>query len=131
MYSGTYIQMDRRWWKKKSSDKTAEKAVSAADSAGTSLASVGSQGDQKPSYVQVSVATCAHLIGLEDEIKTLNDHVKTLNEEVDILNEKLSSAHSEIDAIKETVVKQHTKVAEEAVSGICFCSMCFVCNYFR
>ncbi|KAF9611945.1 hypothetical protein IFM89_037165 [Coptis chinensis] len=72
----------------------------------------------------------AHLIGLADEIKTLNDHVKTLNEEVDILNEKLSSAHSEIDAIKETVVKQHTKVAEEAVSGICFCSMCFVCNYF-
>ncbi|KAF9611441.1 hypothetical protein IFM89_032411 [Coptis chinensis] len=120
MYSGTYIQMDRRWWKKKSSDKTAEKAVSAADSAGTSLASVGSQGDQekpkKPSYVQVSVETYAHLTGLENEIKTLNDHVKTLNEEVDILNEKLSSAHSEIDA-KETVVKQHTKVAEEAVSG--------------
>jgi hypothetical protein len=33
------------------------------------------------------------------------------------MNEKLSAANSEINT-KESVVKQHAKVAEEAVSGI-------------
>ncbi|KAF5195550.1 Filament-like plant protein, partial [Thalictrum thalictroides] len=114
--------MDRRsWpWKKKSSDKTAEKTVSAVESANASLASVGSQGDQdkpkKPSHVQISVESYEHLTGLEDEVKTLNDQVNTLNEEVDVLNEKLSSAQSEMTN-KENIVKQHAKVAEEAVSG--------------
>ncbi|PIA57250.1 hypothetical protein AQUCO_00600173v1 [Aquilegia coerulea] len=114
--------MERRsWpWKKKSSDKTAEKTLSAVESSNASLASVSSQGDQdkpkKPSYVQISVESYAHLTGLEDEVKTLNDQVNTLNEEVDVLNEKLSSAQSEMTN-KENIVKQHAKVAEEAVSG--------------
>ncbi|KAG1355319.1 filament-like plant protein 4 [Cocos nucifera] len=53
-------------------------------------------------YVQVSVEKYAHLTDLEDQVK--------------VLNEKLSSAQSEITT-KENLVKQHTKVAEEAVSG--------------
>ncbi|KAL5706539.1 hypothetical protein ACHQM5_024693 [Ranunculus cassubicifolius] len=114
--------MDRRgWpWKKKSSDKAGEKSASAADSAGATLPSAGSQGDQekpkKPNYVKISEESYAHLTGLEDEVKSLNDQVKTLNDEVDVLNEKLSSAHSEMTT-KENIVKQHAKVAEEAVSG--------------
>ncbi|KAA8524434.1 hypothetical protein F0562_010842 [Nyssa sinensis] len=99
-------KMDRRsWpWKKKSSDKAAiDKAVAALDSAGASLASAGPQGDQdsykKPNYVQISV----------DQVKTYEDEVKELNE-------KLSAAHSDMNT-KESLVKQHAKVAEEAVSG--------------
>ncbi|KAF8405349.1 hypothetical protein HHK36_010253 [Tetracentron sinense] len=108
--------MDRRsWpWKKKSSEKTVtEKTVAASDSAAASLASAGSQGDQdnynKVSYVQISMESYAHLTGLEDQVKTLEDQVNDINE-------KLSSAHSEVTT-KENMVKQHAKVAEEAVSG--------------
>uniref|UniRef100_A0A5B7AF11 Putative filament-like plant protein 4 isoform X1 n=1 Tax=Davidia involucrata TaxID=16924 RepID=A0A5B7AF11_DAVIN len=115
--------MDRRsWpWKKKSSDKAAiEKAVAALDSAGASLASPGSQGDQdsykKPNYVQISVESYSHLTGLEDQVKTYEDKVKTYEDEVKELNEKLSTAHSDMTT-KENLVKQHAKVAEEAVSG--------------
>ncbi|XP_058098803.1 filament-like plant protein 4 [Magnolia sinica] len=104
--------MDRRsWpWKKKSSDKT----VAATDSAAASLAtSAGNQGDQENSknvnYVQISTETYAHLTELEEKVKILNDQVK-------ILNEKLSSAQSEMTT-KDNLVKQHAKVAEEAVSG--------------
>ncbi|KAG1362717.1 filament-like plant protein 4 [Cocos nucifera] len=53
-------------------------------------------------YVQVSVEKYANLTELE--------------EQVTILNEKLSSAQSEMTT-KENLVKQHAKVAEEAVSG--------------
>ncbi|KAK9129559.1 hypothetical protein Sjap_010046 [Stephania japonica] len=119
--------MERRgWpWKKKSSEKTADKNPSASDS----LASAGSQGDQlsstnsrsedkpkKVNYVQLSMETYTHLTSLEDEVKSLNDQITTLNGEVDALNEKLSSAQSEMTT-KENLVKQHAKVAEEAVSG--------------
>ncbi|CAK7346232.1 unnamed protein product [Dovyalis caffra] len=113
--------MDRRsWpWKKKSSDKT-EKAAVSADSG-------GSQGEKdnykKPNYVQISVESYTHLTGLEDQVKTYQDQVKTyeeqvqtLEEEIKDLNEKLSAAHSEMTT-KENLVKQHAKVAEEAVSG--------------
>ncbi|OVA12632.1 Filament-like plant protein [Macleaya cordata] len=116
------IEMDRRsWpWKKKSSDKAAEKTVFAPDAAGASFASAGSQGAQenskKVNYVQISMESYAHLTELEDEVKTLNDQIKTLNEEVNTLNEKLSSANSEMTT-KDNLVKQHAKVAEEAVSG--------------
>ncbi|GLU04558.1 hypothetical protein SLE2022_216960 [Rubroshorea leprosula] len=109
--------MDRRWpWKKKSSDK-AERAVAAAaaaaDSLAATLASAESQGNQdnykKPNYVQISVESYSHLNSLEDQVQTLEDQIKDLNE-------KLSTAHSEITT-KDNLVKQHTKVAEEAVSG--------------
>ncbi|CAL5384762.1 unnamed protein product [Camellia sinensis] len=119
--------MDRRsWpWKKKSSDKSgAEKVVATLE---TAAASAGSQGDQenykKPNYVQISMESYSHLTGLEDQVKsyedqvkTYEDQVKTLEDEVQDLNEQLSAAHSEMTN-KDNLVKQHTKVAEEAVSG--------------
>ncbi|KAA8516822.1 hypothetical protein F0562_017068 [Nyssa sinensis] len=110
---GHQSKMDRRsWpWKKKSSDKAAiDKAVAALHSAGASLASAGPQGDQdsykKPNYVQISM----------DQVKIYEDQVKTYEDEVKELNEKLSAAHSDMNT-KESLLKQHAKVAEEAVSG--------------
>ncbi|KAK3019803.1 hypothetical protein RJ639_043382 [Escallonia herrerae] len=125
--------MDRRsWpWKKKSSDKAAiEKAIAGSESGGAHSVSAGSQSDQgkqvnykKPNYVQISVESYSHLTGLEDQlklyedqVKLYEDQVKNLDDEVKELNEKLSEAHSEMST-KETLVKQHAKVAEEAVSG--------------
>ncbi|KAI3978931.1 hypothetical protein MKX01_016106 [Papaver californicum] len=103
--------MDRRsWpWKKKHSDKTS----TTPDSVLATLASSTSEGDQdntkKVKYVQIPLESYTHLMDLEDEVKRLND-------QVDVLNEKLSSAQSEITT-KENHVKQHTKVAEDAVAG--------------
>ncbi|KAM7517249.1 hypothetical protein LguiA_006832 [Lonicera macranthoides] len=118
--------MDRRsWpWKKKSSDKAAaEKSAATSDSAGpptTSAVSQVNQGKQdnykKPSYVQISVESYSHLTGLEDQVKSYEDQMKTLEDEVKELNEKLSAADSEMTT-KENLVKQHAKVAEDAVSG--------------
>ncbi|GLT57932.1 hypothetical protein SLA2020_308680 [Shorea laevis] len=114
--------MDRLWKKKKSSDK-AEKAAAAAAAAADSLAatlaaeSLGKQDNyKKPNYVQISVESYSHLTGLEDQVKTYEEQVQTLGDQIKDLNEKLSAAHSEITA-KDDLVKQHTKVAEEAVSG--------------
>ncbi|XP_020203771.1 filament-like plant protein 4 isoform X2 [Cajanus cajan] len=106
--------MDRRWpWKKKSSDKAVlEKAAAELDSA----AGASTQVNQKPSYVQISVESYSHLTGLEDQVKTYEEKVQTLEDEIKELNEKLSAANSEINT-KESLVKQHAKVAEEAVSG--------------
>ncbi|KAF2324678.1 hypothetical protein GH714_016225 [Hevea brasiliensis] len=85
--------MDRRsWpWKKKSSDK-ADKNAAATDSGGGIVASSGSQAAdkdnyRKPNYVQISVESYTRL-----------------------------TASSEMTT-KENLVKQHAKVAEEAVSG--------------
>lgn len=110
--------MDRRsWpWKKKSSEKAvAEKAAAASDSAGAAT-----QADQdtykKPNYVQISVETYSHLTGLEGQVKTYEEQVQTLEDEIKELNEKLSAANSEMTT-KDNLVKQHAKVAEEAVSG--------------
>ncbi|XP_010271408.1 PREDICTED: filament-like plant protein 4 [Nelumbo nucifera] len=103
--------MDRRsWpWKKKSSDKT-EKAATVSDTAG---ASAGSQAEQdnpkKVNYVQLPVESYNHLTGLENQVKVMEGQIK-------ILNENLSSAQSEMTT-KDNLVKQHAKVAEEAVSG--------------
>ncbi|KAK7382964.1 hypothetical protein VNO78_28629 [Psophocarpus tetragonolobus] len=107
-----YVSMDRRWpWKKKSSDKAVlEKAAAELDSAGAATQ------NQKPSYVQISVESYSHLTGLEDQVKTYEEKVQTLEDEMKELNEKLSAANSEINT-KESLVKQHAKVAEEAVSG--------------
>jgi len=86
---------------------------------------------KKPNYVQISVESYTHLTGLENQVKIFEeqaktieeqakayeDQVKTLEEEINELNEKLTSANSEINT-KEELVKQHAKVAEEAVSGM-------------
>nr|XP_043630524.1 filament-like plant protein 4 [Erigeron canadensis]XP_043630532.1 filament-like plant protein 4 [Erigeron canadensis]XP_043630539.1 filament-like plant protein 4 [Erigeron canadensis]XP_043630545.1 filament-like plant protein 4 [Erigeron canadensis] len=52
----------------------------------------------------------------EDQQLVYEDQIKTLEDEVKDLNEQLSEAHSEMTT-KENMVKQHAKVAEEAVSG--------------
>nr|KYP67642.1 Filament-like plant protein 4 [Cajanus cajan] len=114
--------MDRRWpWKKKSSEKSViEKAATALDS---SDASNNQETNKKPNYIQISVESYSHLSGLEDQVKTYEEKVQTyeekvqtLEDEVKEMNEKLSAANSEINT-KESMVKQHAKVAEEAVSG--------------
>lgn len=115
--------MDRRsWpWKKKSSDKLVA-ATSLPDCTTVHADSAVSQFDQekeevrKPKFVQISVDTYSHLTGLEDQVKSSDEHVKTLEEEIKELNEKLTETHTEMTN-KDSLVKQHAKVAEEAVSG--------------
>lgn len=74
---------------------------------------------KKPKYVQISMESYTHLTGLEDQVKSYEDQVQSLEDEVKELNEKLSEANSEMTE-KENLVKQHAKVAEEAVSGFAF-----------
>ncbi|RCV45636.1 hypothetical protein SETIT_9G470300v2 [Setaria italica] len=95
--------MDRRsWpWKKKSSDKSSN-----ADALQNSNQE---QEDKAPKFVQISPETYAHLTESEEKVKGLEENVK-------VLNEQLSGAQSEITT-KDALVKQHAKVAEEAVSG--------------
>ncbi|KAG9148031.1 hypothetical protein Leryth_003615 [Lithospermum erythrorhizon] len=117
--------MDKRsWpWKKKSSDKAAiEKAAAAAsttvpaDSSDSLVDQATQESNKKPKYVQISVESYSHLTGLEDQVQSYEEQVKTYEEEVNELNEKLSNAQTEMTN-KENLVKQHAKVAEEAVSG--------------
>ncbi|CAH9137832.1 unnamed protein product [Cuscuta epithymum] len=119
--------MDRRsWpWKKKSSDKAAAEKIliPAVESPTATTLSNASQGNEtkqenykKPKYVQISVESYSHLTGLEDQVKSYEEHVKMFEEEVKELNEKLSAAEDEMTN-KDNLVKQHAKVAEEAVSG--------------
>ncbi|XP_041016521.1 LOW QUALITY PROTEIN: filament-like plant protein 4 [Juglans microcarpa x Juglans regia] len=102
--------MDRRsWpWKKKASDKAAAEKVVAALS--------DQENYKKPNYVQISVESYTHLNSLEDQVKTYEEQVEKLEDQIKELNKKLSAAHSEMTT-KENLVKQHAKVAEEAVSG--------------
>jgi hypothetical protein len=65
-------------------------------------------------YVQISMESYARMSGLEDQVVNLEDQVKDLES-------KLSAAYSELDN-KENLVKQHAKVAEEAVSGSTYCT---------
>ncbi|XP_076938286.1 filament-like plant protein 4, partial [Bidens hawaiensis] len=135
------VSVDMSWpWKKKSSDKSGSEKIESV----IVTASVGSQGDKvtqesykKPKYVQISVDQYSELTGLEDQVKSYEeqvksydeqvkryedqqlvyeDQIKTLEDEVKDLNEQLSEAHSELTT-KENLVKQHAKVAEDAVSG--------------
>ncbi|XP_057503185.1 filament-like plant protein 4 isoform X2 [Actinidia eriantha] len=112
--------MDKRsWpWKKKSFDKTkADKSVPASDPDGASAGSLGGQDNyKKQSYVQISMDSYLHLTGLEHQVNTYEDQVKNLEDQVKELNEKLSGAQTEMTN-KDNIVKQHAKVAEEAVSG--------------
>ncbi|GKC59777.1 hypothetical protein Tco_1087375, partial [Tanacetum coccineum] len=64
---------------------------------------------KKPNYVQISVDSYSHLMGLEDQDQRLMVQIKNLEDEVKDLNEQLSAAHDEITT-KENVVKQHAKV---------------------
>ncbi|KAG6408806.1 hypothetical protein SASPL_131829 [Salvia splendens] len=112
--------MDKRsWpWKKKSSDKlAAEKAnVTGSDSFATDSDGKLDNNNKQPKYVQMSIESYTHLTGLENRVKSYEDQVHNLEDEVKELNEKLSEAHLEM-INKENLVKQHAKVAEEAVSG--------------
>lgn len=87
-------------WKKKSSEKKSTNAdASLSDKGGKQEVQDNTKtGD----YVQISVESYAHLSKLEDHVKALN--------------EKLSSSQSEMTA-KDEIVKQHAKVAEEAIAG--------------
>ncbi|GFS35968.1 filament-like protein [Actinidia rufa] len=112
--------MDKRsWpWKKKSSDKAkTDKSVPASDPDGALAGSLGGQDNyKKQSYVQISMDSYLHLTGLEHQVNTYEDQVKNLEDQVKELNEKLSGAQTEMTN-KDKIVKQHAKVAEEAVSG--------------
>lgn len=77
---------------------------------------VKQESNKKPKYVQISIESYTHLTGLEDQVKSYEEQVQTFEDEVKELNEKLSEANSEMTN-KENLVKQHAKVAEEAVSG--------------
>ncbi|XP_075479691.1 filament-like plant protein 4 isoform X2 [Primulina tabacum] len=119
--------MDKRsWlWKKKSSDKQEiEKTLATALASSTAVSDVfatqmdkAKQGhNKKPKHVQISMESYTHLTGLEDQVKSYEEKVEALEDEVTELKEKLSEAQSETSN-KEIMVKQHAKVAEEAVSG--------------
>ncbi|XP_019421201.1 PREDICTED: filament-like plant protein 4 isoform X2 [Lupinus angustifolius] len=102
--------MDRRgWlWKKKSSDKitNAKKPLGTSEYVDSMLSSVANLEDQEnlknKNYVQITMESYTHMSGFEDQVK--------------VLEEKLSAAYSELSS-KDVLVKQHAKVAEEAVSG--------------
>lgn len=53
----------------------------------------------------------------EDKFQKQEDQIAELNEQIIELNEQLCDAHSEMTT-KDNLVKQHAKVAEEAVSGM-------------
>ncbi|CAH1431057.1 unnamed protein product [Lactuca virosa] len=137
----------RSWpWKKKSSDKAVvvSESVGVPSSAASQSDKVKQDSYKKPNYVQISVESYSHLTGLEDQVKSYEDQmksyedqvksydeqvkryedqqlvyedqIKNLEDEVKELNEQLSEAHSEMTT-KENLVKQHAKVAEEAVCG--------------
>ncbi|XP_051124130.1 filament-like plant protein 4 isoform X2 [Andrographis paniculata] len=105
-------------WKKKSSDKKAAVIASNAltDGSDTSATQVDKVKQEKPKYVQISMESYMHLTGLENQVNSYEEQVVELEDKVNELNEKLSEANLEMTN-KENLVKQHAKVAEEAVSG--------------
>jgi TolA-binding protein len=82
------------------------------------LLSFFSQDQKVPKYVQISPERYSNLIELEEQIEILNAKIK-------VLNEKVSAAQSEMNN-KDALVKQHAKVAEEAVSGEPNCNHSFI-----
>lgn len=72
---------------------------------------------KKPKYVQISVEQYSNLTSLEDKVETYEEQVQSLEDKINELNEKLTAANSEMTS-KDILVKQHAKVAEEAVSGM-------------
>ena len=59
--------------------------------------------------MKISKDMHAHFLKLEDQVHHLESQIQTLND-------NLSAAQSD-SLVKENLVKQHAKVAEEAVSG--------------
>ncbi|KAG2538626.1 hypothetical protein PVAP13_9NG403700 [Panicum virgatum] len=96
--------MDRRsWpWKKKSSERSSNTDASQSSNQ-------AEQDEKVPKYVQISPERYSHLTESEEQIEILNAKIK-------VLNEKVAAAQSEMNT-KDALVKQHAKVAEEAVSG--------------
>ncbi|KAG0501340.1 hypothetical protein HPP92_001412 [Vanilla planifolia] len=97
--------MERRSWPWKK--KTLEKTVAMADPASASLSNCREYETEKDDamtekYVQITMESYTHLAGLEDQLKNIT--------------EQLLSAQAEMTA-KDNLVKQHARVAEEAVSG--------------
>ncbi|KAG7544882.1 Filament-like plant protein [Arabidopsis suecica] len=106
----------RGWpWKRKSSDKaTTEKPVVGNESTPVcSLSYLASLENQEKckntNYVQITMDSYTHMSRMEDQVKLFESEVKDLKE-------KLTLAYSEIKT-KESLILQHAKVAEEAVSG--------------
>ncbi|CAF2257035.1 filament-like plant protein 4 [Brassica napus] len=99
--------MDRKsWpWKKKSSS---EKPAPVTDQ--------DQENGKKASYIQISFDQYSHLNGLKDDVHKYEAQVLNLQDHIKELDSKLSTANADITS-KEALVKQHSKVAEEAVSG--------------
>ncbi|KAK9063905.1 hypothetical protein SSX86_017777 [Deinandra increscens subsp. villosa] len=77
---------------------------------------VKSYKDQVKSYEDQVKSYDEQVKRYEDQQLVYEDQIKNLENEVKELNEQLSEAHSETTT-QENLVKQHTKFAEEAVSG--------------
>lgn len=104
--------MDRRsWpWKKKSSDKN----VAASEPSEVAVAhSAQNNDDQGISKAQDTSRALTEYAQMYEEAMT---KLQESEEKVKSLNEKLSAALSEINT-KESLVKEHAKVAEELMSG--------------
>lgn len=67
------------------------------------------QDEEVPKYRQISRERYSHLTASEEQLVILNAKIK-------LLSDKVSAAQSEMNT-KDAIVKQHAKVAEEAVSG--------------
>ncbi|KAF8112431.1 hypothetical protein N665_0064s0063 [Sinapis alba] len=102
--------MDRKsWpWKKKSSEKASP--VTDQDQ------NQNQENGKKASYIQISFDQYSHLNGLKDDVHKYEELVAKLQDQIKDLDSKLSTANADITD-KEALVKQHSKVAEEAVSG--------------
>ncbi|XP_020111770.1 filament-like plant protein 3 isoform X2 [Ananas comosus] len=105
--------MDRRsWlWRRKSSEKSPGESES---SGSVSSHSERYSDDQEVLRVQSDTASPSH--AQSQEVTSNNGDNNDVQETVKTLTEKLSAALLSISA-KEELVKQHAKVAEEAVSG--------------
>ncbi|GER26593.1 hypothetical protein STAS_02244 [Striga asiatica] len=110
--------MDKRsWpWKKKLSDKQGADKAAASELDAALAEKEKQEASKKPKYVQISMESYTHLIGLQDQVKLYEEQVQSLEDEVKEMTQKLSLANTEMTN-KENLVKQHVKVAEEAVSG--------------
>ncbi|KAG0449889.1 hypothetical protein HPP92_027048, partial [Vanilla planifolia] len=104
-------KMDRRsWpWKKKSSEKTAS-SYSASSLSDICVKQQEEKEHKKPvSFAQISIEKYEYLNGLEEQ-------VELLKEQLSFTKDNLFSAQAEMKT-KDELVKQHAKVAEEAISG--------------
>ncbi|KAM7251943.1 hypothetical protein ACFE04_023826 [Oxalis oulophora] len=135
------------WKKKSSDKNLIASPDSSVSNGSTlsSLASLGDQESyKKVNYVQITMDAYSHFTGLEDQVKALKNQVKLSEDQVNDLKERIELSEDEIRVLKENVkfsedevkglkeklsaanleicnkdglIKQHVKVAEEAVSG--------------